>query len=167
LSGVEIQVPPLRARKDDILELTRYFLDRHRHARETTISTAAEEALRAHDWPGNVRELERMVERAITLADEDVIDLEHLPPHVGGEFARVLGPALRARDSMRAWASRYARLVFERCGRNKRRACHVLGISYHTLQAYLRYEDGNGLAGTKDVPAWVLSDSDPDGNARG
>jgi transcriptional regulator with AAA-type ATPase domain len=40
---------------------------------------------------------------------------------------------------MRAWASRYARLVLERCGGNKRRACRELGISYHTLQAYLQY----------------------------
>ena len=40
---------------------------------------------------------------------------------------------------MRAWGSRYARLVLQRCGDNKRRACDVLGISYHTLQAYLRY----------------------------
>ena len=40
---------------------------------------------------------------------------------------------------MRAWGSRYARLVLERCEGNKRRTCEVLGISYHTLQSYLRY----------------------------
>ena len=40
---------------------------------------------------------------------------------------------------MRAWGSRYARLVLERCDNNKRKACRVLDISYHTLQAYLRY----------------------------
>jgi transcriptional regulator with PAS, ATPase and Fis domain len=167
MSGVEIQVPPLRARKDDILDLARYFLERHRFARDTAISPAAEEALRAHDWPGNVRELERMVERAVTLSDDDCIDLDHLPPHVGGEFASVLGPALRARDSMRAWGSRYARLVFERCGRNKRRACQVLGISYHTLQGYLRYGAASGPPDATELTAWVLSDSDPDGNLRG
>jgi transcriptional regulator with AAA-type ATPase domain len=48
-------------------------------------------------------------------------------------------PSLREREGMRAWASRYARLVLERCGNNKRRACRELGISYHTLQAHLRY----------------------------
>jgi transcriptional regulator with AAA-type ATPase domain len=41
---------------------------------------------------------------------------------------------------MRAWGSRYARLVYERCGNNKRRACRELGISYHTLRAYLAYQ---------------------------
>jgi hypothetical protein len=56
---------------------------------------------------------------------------------------------------MRAWGSRYARLVFERCGRNKRRACRVLAISYHTLQAYLRYyEGGNGMI-PRQIPAWA------------
>ena len=40
---------------------------------------------------------------------------------------------------MRAWGSRYARLVYERCGNNKRQACRELGISYHTLRAYLRF----------------------------
>ena len=43
---------------------------------------------------------------------------------------------------MRAWGSRYARLVLERCENNKRRACRELGISYHTLNAYLRFRPG-------------------------
>ena len=166
LGGVEIHVPPLRARKDDVLELARYFLERHRYGRDMTIAPAAQEALCAHGWPGNVRELERMMERAVTLTDGDCIDLEHLPAHVGGEFLQVLGPALQAHDSMRAWGSRYARLVFERCGRNKRRACGVLGISYHTLQGYLRYGQGPEPSGATDAAPWVLSDSDPAGNHR-
>jgi transcriptional regulator with AAA-type ATPase domain len=52
---------------------------------------------------------------------------------------------------MRAWGSRYARLVLERCRNNKRQACRELGISYHTLQGYLRFrpEKGRGVrAGT-------------------
>ena len=50
-------------------------------------------------------------------------------------------PSLEANDTLRVWASRYARLVLERSGHNKRRACRVLGISYHTLQAHLRYPE--------------------------
>jgi transcriptional regulator with PAS, ATPase and Fis domain len=167
LGGVEIQVPPLRGRKDDILELAQYFLDRHGCAREMRIAPAAQEALRAYDWPGNVRELERMMERAVTLAEGDRIELEHLPPQVREDVVEVLGPALRARDSMRAWGSRYARLVFERCGRNKRLACRALGISYHTLQAYLRYGEASATRDMKELTAWVRSDSDPAGNPRG
>ena len=48
-------------------------------------------------------------------------------------------PALKRGDSMRAWGSRYARLVLDRCGGNKREASRVLGISYHTLNSYLRF----------------------------
>jgi two-component system response regulator HydG len=164
LGGIEIHVPPLRERKDDILELAQYFLDRHRYAREVSITPAAGEALRHYQWPGNVRELERMMERAVTLIEADQLDLHHLPPRVRGEFAAVLVPALRARDSMRAWGSRYARIVYERCGRNKRLTCQALGISYHTLQAYLRYGEVYGLTALKELPAWVLSESDPAGN---
>ena len=54
-------------------------------------------------------------------------------------YADVLVPSLEARSTMRAWGSRYARLVLERCSNNKRQACRELGISYHTLQNYLRF----------------------------
>jgi len=68
LNGVDIQVPPLRHRKDDVVELTTYFLERHRTFRPLSLSTAATDALLAYDWPGNVRELERVIERAVALA---------------------------------------------------------------------------------------------------
>jgi two-component system, NtrC family, response regulator HydG len=141
LSGVEVHVKPLRSRRADIPELARYFLARHRHIRELTLSQAAEDALRSYAWPGNVRELERLIERAVALAETDRIELDDLPPQVRGEYGEVLGPSLAASDTLRMWGSRYARLVFERCGRNKRRACRLLDISYHTLQTYLRYAD--------------------------
>lgn len=141
LSGVEIHVKPLRSRRADIPELARYFLARHRQIRELTLSQAAEDALRSYAWPGNVRELERLIERAVALAETDRIELDDLPPQVRGEYSEVLGPSLAASDTLRTWGSRYARLVFERCGRNKRRACRLLDISYHTLQTYLRYAD--------------------------
>jgi transcriptional regulator with PAS, ATPase and Fis domain len=149
LSGVEVHVPPLRSRRDDIAELARYFLSRHRATRELTLSDAALDALRMYGWPGNVRELERLVERAVALAQTPQIELDDLPPQVRGEYGDVLAPSVAAGDSMRAWGSRYARLVFERCGRNKRRACRSLDISYHTLEGYLRY------SGPADPPAAV------------
>ena len=75
----------------------------------------------------------------MALAGTDVIELDDLPPRVRGEYATTLMPSLERRDTMRAWGSRYARLPLERCQGNKREACRVLDISYHTLQAYLRY----------------------------
>ena len=160
LSGVEIHVAPLRNRRDDILELAKHFLDRHRHSRELTLSPQAEEALSLHTWPGNVRELERLMERAVALSEADRIELDDLPAAVRGEYEETLGPALAGNESFRRWGSRYARLMFERCGRNKRRACRVLDISYHTLQAYLRYSDRRAREEAKQLPAWVRSASD-------
>src|ERR671913_2107533 len=81
-------------------------------------------------------------------------------PQVRGQYAEVLGPALGADDSMRAWASRYARLVFERCDRNKRQASRILNISYHTLDAYLRYGIARSRPPGKRVPAWART-TDP------
>jgi len=139
LNGIDVQVPPLRARKEDVLELATYFLDRYRAVRPLRISTGAADALLAYDWPGNVRELERVIERAVALNASDAVELEDLPPVLLGGYTDVLLPSVREKETMRAWGSRYARLVLERCANNKRRACRELGISYHTLQGYLRF----------------------------
>jgi transcriptional regulator with PAS, ATPase and Fis domain len=161
LGGVEIAVPPLRDRRADIPELARYFLERHRQTRALTLPAPAEEALCAYQWPGNVRELQRVIERAVALAETDCIELDDLPPQVRGHFAQVLAPSLAGGESMRVWGSRYARLVFERCGRNKSEACRVLDISYHTLEAYLRHDDHRHRPPVARLPAWVRSVSDP------
>jgi transcriptional regulator with PAS, ATPase and Fis domain len=133
-----VHVPPLRRRREDIRELAQYFLSRHRSPRDLSLTDAALDALILYDWPGNVRELERLMERAVALSESDRIELQDLPAVVRGEYAEVLAPSIASGDSMKAWGSRYVMLVFERCGRNKRHACRVLNISYHTLETYLR-----------------------------
>ena len=165
LSGVEIHVPPLRHRREDIEELSSYFLTRHRQTRDLRMSFAALEALRHYQWPGNVRELERLVERAVALAETNEIELDDLPPKVRGQYGEVLAPSVAADETLRAWGSRYARLVFERCGRNKRRTCRLLGISYHTLQAYLRYYDGCQGDAPRQIPGWARVPEPPPQNA--
>ncbi len=148
LSGLEVVVPPLRARRDDILELARYFLACHDARGRVGLSATAADALQAYHWPGNVRELQRTLEGAVALSTSRVIELDDLPAALRGSYADVVVPSLEAKDSLRAWASRYAKLVLERSGHNKRKACRALGISYHTLQAHLRYqEEGKAAAG--------------------
>src|SRR4051794_23302164 len=139
LNGIDIHVPALRERREDVLELALYFLERHRTFRPLSLSAAATDALLAYDWPGNVRELERVIERAVALAGGPCVDLDDLPPALLDGYTEFLVPALDAKSTMRAWGSRYARLVLERCSNNKRQACRTLGISYHTLQGYLRF----------------------------
>jgi Nif-specific regulatory protein len=78
-----IYLPPLRERKDDIMLLADYFLERiaaENHKNISRISTPAIEMLTRYHWPGNVRELENCVERAVLMCDDEVIRSEHLPP---------------------------------------------------------------------------------------
>ncbi|HOK94950.1 MAG TPA: nif-specific transcriptional activator NifA [Anaerohalosphaeraceae bacterium] len=78
-----IYMPPLRERKNDVMLLADYFLEkyaRENHKNITRISTPAIEMLTSYHWPGNVRELENCIERAVLLCNEDVIRSEHLPP---------------------------------------------------------------------------------------
>jgi len=139
LSGVDVRVPALRQRKEDILELAEYFLSRHGGRGRLTISPAAADALITYDWPGNVRELERMTEGAVATCESRQISLDDLPIALRGAYGEIVMPAVQANDTMRAWGSRYARLVLEQCEHNKRQTCERLGISYHTLNAYLNY----------------------------
>jgi transcriptional regulator with PAS, ATPase and Fis domain len=157
LGGVEVHLPPLRGRREDVVELAHHFLARHeRSGRPLTLSTAAAEAMRLYEWPGNVRELERLVERVVALTQSSRIELTDLPDGVRGDYSRVLAPSLEASHTLRAWASRYASLVFDRCGGNKRKTCRALDVSYHTLQAYLLFAQGaEDRAQAKRWPAWV------------
>jgi transcriptional regulator with PAS, ATPase and Fis domain len=139
LSGVDIRVPPLRERRADVVELAGYFIDRHSEGRRRRLSASASDALLSHSWPGNVRELERLIEAAIAVADSDVIELDDLPPTVRVGYTEAVAPSLVRNESMRAWASRYARAVLDRCQGNKRAAARALSISYHTLIAHLKY----------------------------
>jgi DNA-binding NtrC family response regulator len=165
LNAIEIRVPPLRARREDIPLLAAACLDRYRDGRTYRFSLPAADALLVYEWPGNVRELERAIERAVTLATCDVIDVADLPDAVTGTYREVMVvPLGDADDTMRAWGSRYARLVLERAHGNKREACRRLGISYHTLKAYLSYrgprrassryprEEGRGVSTVHEAP---------------
>jgi DNA-binding NtrC family response regulator len=139
LSGVEIHVPPLRARREDVPLLIEHFLTRHRRMRPLAISAAAVEALTTHDWPGNVRQLGRVLERAVALSGGPTITVADLPAEVTKEYQDIVVAISDRSGSLREWSSRYVRLVLDRCGGNKRRACEVLNISFHTLQSHLGY----------------------------
>jgi len=161
LSGLDVRVPTLRERRADVIELAQYFLERHHAMRPLRLAPAVLDVLMTHDWPGNVRELERLMERAVTLATSEVVELDDLPAAITGDYGVALGPSLQRNDTLRAWASRYARLVLDRCLGNKRQACDILNISYHTLNSYLRFpihdakaqRDWDGGVSATDVEA--------------
>jgi len=85
LKVVDLHLPPLRERKEDIPELTGFFI-RHHNSQHgfnvLDIKPRALDALCAYDWPGNIRELSNSIERAILFCDDESIDLAHLPSDV-------------------------------------------------------------------------------------
>jgi DNA-binding NtrC family response regulator len=90
LSVIELVVPPLRERREDILEIATSYVDYYRariNAMARRISDEAMEGLRAYDWPGNVRELTNVIERAMILCDGEEILPSHLPESVRGRSA--------------------------------------------------------------------------------
>jgi DNA-binding NtrC family response regulator len=95
LAGWVLRVPPLRERRDDILELARGMLERHRGGR-VALSSRAAEALVLHSWPFNVRELEHALASAILHADDGVIRCQHLPAAIADRVLTRDGPRLRA-----------------------------------------------------------------------
>jgi DNA-binding NtrC family response regulator len=87
LKVVDLHLPPLRERKQDIPELTGLFIRRNNQRMGMNIQDVAPramQALMAHDWPGNIRELRNVIERAMLFCDDACLDLPHLPAEISG-----------------------------------------------------------------------------------
>ncbi|MAC27389.1 MAG: hypothetical protein CMN29_21940 [Sandaracinus sp.] len=153
LHVVQIRVPPLRERKDDIPRLVEHFLGRlaKRDGKDKALSRAAMDRLLAHHWPGNVRELENEIERLWVLSgDEQLIGEEHLTPTIGRGGGRPVsttgaathapegeGIVLPALDTLPAAVEALERKMIAdglRAAKgNKTRAAEALGISRRNL----------------------------------
>ncbi len=137
LRVVEINLPPLRERTEDIPLLVEYFLKRVGREREQmySVSSQALSALLSYDWPGNVRELENAIEAAAALNRSGVITPEELPaklrgPCRDGQRLKDLHADLPSLDEL---AKRYLLHVLKVTGDNKARAAGILGINRRTL----------------------------------
>jgi DNA-binding NtrC family response regulator len=142
LRVVEIRVPPLRERREDIPLLVSHFVERmsrEMHLGHVTVPVPALAALAAYNWPGNVRELENTMVRAMVVARGGVIGVEHLSLGVGraAEPATTHGPANAASaaddDSLEAMERSHVERVLQKTGWNKRQAAQRLGVSRPTL----------------------------------
>jgi Nif-specific regulatory protein len=131
-----IYLPPLRERKDDIMLLADYFLEKYvaeNNKNITRISTPAIEMLTRYHWPGNVRELENCIERAVLLCDGDVIRSEHLPPSL--QMIKKTQP-VASRSMVETIANTERELIVDalkKCGGQQRRAAKELGITERIL----------------------------------
>lgn len=126
LKGVELFVPPLRERPEDIRSLVEHFLAQTGDVPEKRFSEQAMEALSAYQWPGNVRELRNMVKAAALLNPEAVIDVEHLPHSLRAAPTKTSGRLAQSeRETIAA--------VLEQVSGNRKAAAKQLGISLRTL----------------------------------
>ncbi len=139
LKVIELHVPPLRERGDDVLPLARVLLAsaalRMKRAIRGLAPGAADQLLR-YDWPGNVRELENAMERAVALARGGRVEFEDLPEEVRGAFPRPAATAgVRPLDEVE---KEYILAALERNGGNQTRTAEQLQIGTATLYRKLK-----------------------------
>jgi len=142
LNVIEIDLPPLRERVDDIPLLVHHFVEKYAVELGRRIRGCTDEVLEilaGYPFPGNVRELENIVERAVALARGDVIDREALPPTVlqpraGGSQARIPAEGIDLDQVVNAYERSLIREALERSGGVKKRAAQLLGISFRSFR---------------------------------
>ncbi len=143
LNVVTVHLPPLRERRSDIPVLVHYFLNRYAPTAHVQVTPAAMKSLLQYDWPGNVRELENCIARALTLGDQEVIDVQDLPPAIRSEqpISHPMAPEDAASLSTTALAEMEKMTilrVFEQANGDKALAGKMLGISRATLYRKLK-----------------------------
>ncbi len=135
LNVVGLEMPALRDRPSDIVELASYFLARYARDNGKEIagfSAAAHDAMVGYRWPGNVRELENAIERAVVMNNGTVVEPEHLPAAVIPESTSL---GLRIPGSTMAEVERYVILkAMEEAGGSTSRAAQMLDISVRKIQ---------------------------------
>lgn len=143
LSAFAIEVPPLRARREDIPLLARYFAAKYaKNGMPVKFSPQTMQRLDAHDWPGNVRELRNVVERAVLLASRTgVVEPQHLPTFQPEE------PAPDSGDAWASWRDReptldeiertYLTHLLDKYNGNRRLVAEVLGVAERTAYRML------------------------------
>ncbi|GJL55482.1 MAG: acetoacetate metabolism regulatory protein AtoC [Nitrospirales bacterium] len=138
LNVIEIRLPSLRDRKEDIPLLVHGLLHKSLAAQHKSVTEVMQPALARlldYQWPGNVRELENVIERAATLCQGNIITLEDLPPiirEVRGE-GQLVEDAVDRLLPLEELEQAYIRRILEKMGGNKYQAAQVLGIDRKTL----------------------------------
>jgi transcriptional regulator with PAS, ATPase and Fis domain len=140
LNVIQVALPPLRDRREDLPALAEHFLTRAatKLNRELRLSPPALERLLRYPWPGNVRELENAIERAAILARSATVDVEDLPPHVSAGLQLGPSPALPRQISLADAERIHILQTLERFGGNHSGAAEALGIGRTTLWRKLK-----------------------------
>jgi DNA-binding NtrC family response regulator len=142
LNTVEITLPPLRERRDDIALLAHTFLQgfNQRHRRSVQrISAAAICALEEYDWPGNVRELQNVIERAVVICDGPEVGIEHLPSQFAAWSEPTSGNSFD--EEVRNFKRRLIARTLAECGNNKVQAARFLKIARSSIHRLIEELD--------------------------
>lgn len=137
LKVIDIEMPPLRDRNEDIPLLVQHFVNKFCKELKKNVSGVSEEALRIflnHSWPGNVRELENVIQRAITLCQHEEILPEDLPPTLlQKEEESLFEKAIKKRFTLDQLEKEYIKRVLIETGGNKSKAAEILGLDRKTI----------------------------------
>jgi len=143
LKVIDIELPPLRERREDIPLLVQHFIGKFSDETKKKISGVSEDALKLlvnYPWPGNVRELENVIQRAITLTRYETILPDDLPSSMLQEIREnVLDMGFREKYSIDQLEKEYIRKILIEVGGNKSKAAEILGLDRKTL--YRKLED--------------------------
>jgi transcriptional regulator with PAS, ATPase and Fis domain len=137
INVMNIYLPPLAKRRQDIPLLTHYFINKYKSLSGKAVTDISPEALRqlmVYDFPGNVRELENIIERAIVLARGETIEIEHLPEMAVHTFRSNKGIIPSLDDQERS----YIEWVLDQTEGNKTKAAEILGIDRVSLWRKLK-----------------------------
>lgn len=154
LSVIQIDIPPLRDRGGDVIELSEFYINNSNQRRRgkplTGLSAEVERLFRSYSWSGNVRELRNVIERASILEDGELITMAHLPADmIGGAYAVAgggTGIVLPSEGvSLEAVEFELAKQAYERTGGNLTHAARLLDISRDQLRYKLRKAGYDGF----------------------
>jgi len=137
INVMNIYLPPLAKRRQDIPLLTHYFINKYNSRTDKKVTSVSPEALQqlmAYDFPGNVRELENIIERAIVLARGETIEVEHLPEMAVHTFRANKGSIPSLDEQERS----YIEWVLDQTDGNKTKAADILGIDRVSLWRKLK-----------------------------
>ncbi|GER92711.1 sigma-54-dependent Fis family transcriptional regulator [hot springs metagenome] len=142
LNVIEIKIPPLRERKDDIEVIAKHFINKFSSEHKKIIKGIDKEAMSlliAYSWPGNVRELGNVIERAVVLADSDYITVENLPDKL--KMLKMVEHTAQP-STLKTYLSDYEKNLIIRLynahNRNKEQTAIALGIDLATLYRKLK-----------------------------
>jgi len=143
---IPVEIPPLRERRDDIPLLIRHFIEKFSSKtgkKISGISKVAEDMLVRYKWEGNVRELENVIERAITITDDEIIGTDDLPDDVKNKIQRIEQSASPyfAELTLFDVEKLHIENVLKAADGNKSKASRILGIDYSTLLRKLKSMD--------------------------